>query len=356
MRKYFGKYVSAFISTSITIMMITQFTYAAPSLSQNELDIPSDWAKVEIEKANELNLIPERIQGTYKSNITREEFSELVVKLYEALSGKKGIAEKENPFTDTKNPKVNIANSLGIVNGIGGGKFAPNNTITREEVSTILYNTLKVSKPENNYLNIHNYTFADQNMISPWAQDAVIYLYGAGVIGGVGNDQFNPSGNTQREEAIALTKRMYDKFSVDVIDSRDNLALSRGATFRERSVTKLKNFISQEMGKPYKWGGTGPDGYDCSGLLYAIFDKLGISLPRTSESQSTAGAYVSKEDLVYGDLVFFARDGANVNHAGIYVGNGEFVHSPQTGEVVKTTTLMSGYYERTYYTARRVLP
>jgi len=71
--------------------------------------------------------------------------------------------------------------------------------------------------------------------------------------------------------------------------------------------------------------------------------------------QATAGTYVSREDLRYGDLVFFARDGKNINHVGIYVGNGEFVHAPQTGDVVKKSTLLSGYYNRCYYTARRVI-
>ena len=119
--------------------------------------------------------------------------------------------------------------------------------------------------------------------------------------------------------------------------------------------SKLEKLIPEEMGKPYQWGGTGPDSYDCSGLVYSLYGKIGISLPRVASAQAKVGIYVSKEDLTYGDLVFFARDGANVSHVGIYVGNGEFVHAPQTGDVVKKTTIMSGYYERTYYTSRRVI-
>ncbi len=89
--------------------------------------------------------------------------------------------------------------------------------------------------------------------------------------------------------------------------------------------------------------------------MYSLYGKLGISLPRVARSQAEVGTYVTKEELVYGDLIFFARDGKNVNHVGIYVGNDEFVHAPQTGDVVKKTTLMSGYYERVYYTAKRVI-
>ena len=71
--------------------------------------------------------------------------------------------------------------------------------------------------------------------------------------------------------------------------------------------------------------------------------------------QATVGVYVPKSELLYGDLVFFAADGKNVNHVGIYVGNGEFVHAPSTGNVVKNSSLISGYYQRTYFTARRVI-
>ena len=64
---------------------------------------------------------------------------------------------------------------------------------------------------------------------------------------------------------------------------------------------------------------------------------------------------MSKDNLQYGDLVFFAADGKTVNHVGIYVGDGKFVHAPSTGDVVKTSSLSSAYYSRTSYTARRVI-
>lgn len=164
---------------------------------------------------------------------------------------------------------------------------------------------------------------------------------------------FNPQGNTSREEAIVLAGRLHKK----VLVSKNNLIVSRSSTSRQESVmqSKLAKLIFQEMGKPYKWGGIGPDGYDCSGLVYSIYGKLGISLPRVSRSQAEVGTYVSKEKLAYGDLVFFARDGKNINHVGIYVGSGMFVHSPETGDVVKKTTLVLGYYAKSYYTARRVI-
>ncbi len=353
MIKRCSKYSLVFIFIIMAIAITANITYADSAISQSNEDIPSNWAKAEIDKAIEYNLLPEKLQGAYRVNITREEFSEVAVNLYEALSGKQGILQGENSFTDTQNIKVRIANSLGIVNGIGDGKFAPNDAVTRQEISVMLYRTLQAAKPGYDYSDLYNHKFADYDMISSWAREAVSYLFGIEVINGVGDNLFSPRGNTSREQAIVLANRMHEK----VLASPNNLIASRDGTSRRESDMNLKlaKLISQEMGKPYQWGGTGPDSYDCSGLVYSLYGKLGISLPRVARSQAEVGTYVPKEELAYGDLVFFARDGENVNHVGIFVGNGEFVHAPQTGDVVKKTTLMSGYYERVYYTAKRVI-
>ncbi len=337
----------------MAIAMTASITYADSAISQSSEDIPSSWAKAEIDKAIEYGLPPEKIQGDYRINITREEFSEVAVNLYEALSGKEGILQGENPFTDTQNTKVRIANSLGIVNGIGDGKFAPNDAITRQEISVMLYRTLQAAKPGYNYSDLDNHIFADYDMISSWAREAVSYLYGIEVINGVGDNMFSPSGNTSREQAIVLANRVNEK----ALASPNNLIASRAGTSRRESDMNLKlaKLIAQEMGKPYQWGAEGPDSYDCSGLVYFIYDKLGISLPRVARDQAKVGTYVPKEELEYGDLVFFARDGKNVHHVGIYVGDGMMVHAPQTGDVVKKTTITFGYYERVYYTAKRVI-
>ncbi len=347
-------FVFVLIAVAMTVNVTTvNLTYADSALSQSNEDIPSKWAKAEIDKAKEINLLPGNILGDYRSNITREEFSEIAVNLYEALSGKDVMLQGQDPFTDTQNPKVRIANALGIVKGIGDGKFAPDYAITRQEISVMLYRTLQVAKPEYDYSGLNKYIFEDYDRISSWAREAVGYLYGIGVTNGIGDNLFGPKGNTTREEAIVLAKRMHDK----VLAAKGNLVASRAGTSRQESDMKLKlaKLIVQEMGKPYKWGAAGPDSYDCSGLVYFLYGKLGISLPRVASSQAGAGTYVSKEKLAYGDLVFFARDGKNINHVGIYAGDGMMVHAPQTGDVVKKTTIISGYYAKSYYTARRVI-
>lgn len=339
------------------------------ALTEEALASASDWSVGELSKAEEYNLLTEKVQVNFKHEITREEFSELVLKLYEALIGEKTVAVNANPFIDTENPSIASAYGLGIVNGVGNGRFAPDNTATRQEVSTMLYRTLKAAKPEYDFSISNEHTFSDEARISPWAHDSVKYLYGSGVITGAGSNRFNPEGTATCEEAVILIKRMYEKYvlSAEVVYqpgravSQDITVQNDGDTNVSRSgsladtLDKLKALIAPEMGKPYQWGATGPDSYDCSGLVYTIYGKLGITLPRVSASQATAGFHVPKEELRYGDLVFFAADGKKVNHVGIYVGNGEFVHAPSTGSVVKKSTLLSGYYQRTYFTARRVI-
>jgi cell wall-associated NlpC family hydrolase len=95
-----------------------------------------------------------------------------------------------------------------------------------------------------------------------------------------------------------------------------------------------------QRGKPYVWAASGPRSFDCSGLTSFAFAAAGISLPHSSRMQSQLGQPVSRDDLRPGDLVFFYSP---VSHVGIYIGNGQMVHAPTFGDVVKVAPLMSGF-------------
>jgi cell wall-associated NlpC family hydrolase len=97
-----------------------------------------------------------------------------------------------------------------------------------------------------------------------------------------------------------------------------------------------------QRGKPYVWAASGPGSFDCSGLTQYAFRAAGISLPHSSRMQSQMGAAVSRSALQPGDLVFFYSP---VSHVGIYVGNGQMVHAPTSGDVVKVASIdsMGGY-------------
>ncbi|MFF7448553.1 MULTISPECIES: NlpC/P60 family protein [unclassified Streptomyces] len=99
---------------------------------------------------------------------------------------------------------------------------------------------------------------------------------------------------------------------------------------------KALAYARSQIGKPYVWGATGPDSYDCSGLTQAAWNAAGISLPRTTYDQVNAGTTVSLANARPGDLVFFYDD---VTHVGIYIGNGKMIHAPKPGAYVREESL-----------------
>ncbi|NUS27623.1 MAG: glycoside hydrolase [Streptomyces sp.] len=102
---------------------------------------------------------------------------------------------------------------------------------------------------------------------------------------------------------------------------------------------KALAFARSQVGKPYVWGATGPDSYDCSGLTQAAWNAAGISLPRTTYDQVNFGTTVSLANARPGDLVFFYDD---VSHVGIYIGNGMMIHAPKPGAYVREESI---YYD-----------
>jgi cell wall-associated NlpC family hydrolase len=114
--------------------------------------------------------------------------------------------------------------------------------------------------------------------------------------------------------------------------------------------TGVVGIAMQYLGVPYVWGGSTPAGFDCSGFVMFVYAQVGVSLPHHAASIYNYGVPVSKDQLEPGDLVFF--DG--LGHMGIYIGGGQFIHAPHTGDVVKISSLNDSWYAATYVGARRL--
>jgi cell wall-associated NlpC family hydrolase len=127
------------------------------------------------------------------------------------------------------------------------------------------------------------------------------------------------------------------------------------ASASARVKTVLQRAFSL-LGTPYRWGGSSPEnGFDCSGLVGYVFRTIGIDLPRVSRAMAHEGTPVaSRAALAEGDLVFFGRNGGSVDHVGIYIGDGKFVHAPRTGRDVTVSSLSTGYWSQKYLQARRL--
>lgn len=129
-----------------------------------------------------------------------------------------------------------------------------------------------------------------------------------------GNSQTNPQGGTAEGNALVETAKRY-------------------------------------LGVPYVWGGTTPSGFDCSGLMQYVYRENGIDISRTTFTQIKEGTAVNKENLQPGDLVFFGS-WEDPHHVGMYIGNGQYLHAPQTGDVVKISALDS---RSDFVTGRRII-
>lgn len=118
------------------------------------------------------------------------------------------------------------------------------------------------------------------------------------------------------------------------------------------NASTVIDFAMAQIGDPYVWGGNGPNGWDCSGLMVGAFRTVGVNLPRTSRSQYTVGSPVAHGEWLPGDLLFFGASAGSIHHVVLYIGNGQIVHASTFGVPVKVDSVKGGGSD--YFGARRV--
>ena len=139
---------------------------------------------------------------------------------------------------------------------------------------------------------------------------------------------------------------------LDFGQSQTKLASRSGSvSSKGQAVVEL---AKQHLGKAYVYGATGPSNFDCSGLVYYVYKQMGVTLNRVADDQMSNGTPVSKDNLQPGDIVGFTNGSGYVNHVGIYAGNGMMIHAPQTGDVVKYESIVTGNYARRLIGGRRI--
>jgi cell wall-associated NlpC family hydrolase len=127
----------------------------------------------------------------------------------------------------------------------------------------------------------------------------------------------------------------------------------------KQEAQTLVDYARYFKGGKYVWGGTTPQGFDCSGYVQYLYKKQGINIPRTALSQSKVGEDVSMDELKKGDLLFFLTDkkrGIPITHVGIYLGDGEFIHAASKKKGIIISPITHGYYAKKFVKAKRILP
>jgi len=167
-----------------------------------------------------------------------------------------------------------------------------------------------------------------------------------------------PSWQKQRPEEVRTAHEPAKPRPVATESGKSGERPDRPATKSSRTDRDMGAIAARTaerfVGIPYRWGGENVvDGMDCSGFVRAVYNLCGLSIPRTSRDQFKAGDPVSKDGLQDGDLVFFGASEDKINHVGIYVGNGRFVHAPRRGEDIKVSTVDENYFEKRFMGARR---
>lgn len=182
--------------------------HAAPSLSAGSS--PAPWAQAAVDEAIASDFLPVPLRTRYNQTITRAEFCALAVRFYESFTGQEITSSSHISFTDTQDPDVEKAASLGIVTGVGEGRFSPESPLNRAQAAVILTNLARImdfplpqATPD----------FSDAGEAGSWALNAIGCVQGTGIMSGVGGGRFAPQDTYTREQSVVTIMNLYQHIS-----------------------------------------------------------------------------------------------------------------------------------------------
>ena len=176
---------------------------------------------------------------------------------------------------------------------------------------------------------------------------------GSGILGQIPYGQYVKVNWLQQGWANISYNGIGGYVSLDYLNVMNGEMPSRNSAVSSKGQAVVE-LAKQFLGTPYRYGGAAPGGFDCSGFVYYIYKQMGVTLNRVAADQMVNGTWVAKNMLQPGDIVGFANKSGYVNHVGIYAGNGMMIHSPQTGDVVKYTSIVNGNYAGRLVCGRRI--
>lgn len=194
-------------------------------------EAPSSWAKSAVDTARNAGIVPEQVDQAYTQSITRADFCALAAAVYrtwEKSGNVKSVEKTAVSFSDTKDEDVLLCASLGVVNGVGNGKFAPQQQLTRQQAASMLHRLGNLRKnAKDSVKDRMPHVFADGADIQAWARSDVYWAYNSGVMNGVSGNRFAPNNSYTHEQSIATMLRLYDtKYAV-----KDDSTSSTGSKY-----------------------------------------------------------------------------------------------------------------------------
>ena len=343
------------------IMLIPQMFYNLLLEKDVEItvefeDVPADaWYAKPVNTLASLGILSGVGNGRFdpERSITRAEFTVIAMKFANTSGGGVNIFSDVNE-DDWFYSAVVDSTQYGWINGYPDGTFRPDNPITREQFFKITVNFLSTcGYPRQDSPATSLDGFADAGQLSSYALPCARLLVELGIVKGSGN-LLSPKSSTQCQQALVMFYRTYGVLQ----DWMENPELPDDRT--EAQV--LVEFAMQYLGYDYIWGGKDPStGFDCSGFVWYVYTHNGYpDIGRTATDQwyYDASWEVSADELLPGDLLFFSETGSlnDITHIGIYVGDGEFIHAANSRDGVILTAVSSSYYVEHFVGARRIIP
>ena len=318
----------------------------------------ASWAEPTLLRMEQLGLIPASVKEQSMSGpITRADLCRIAMRSYKLLTRQtdEDLGQPEDVFTDTDDLDVLNAYAMGIVGGRGNGIFDPDSPITRQDFFTVCTNFLRAL----DYWYVDDIThdlsrFPDSGSLAGYAQHPAQVMVSIGAVQGDDTGALNPTAQIASQEAAVIFNRIIDFYA----DWEANPVEPEKPEPEPYLGEIIAEYALQFEGCRYVSGGHGPKKFDCSGLVYYVYQQFGYDLKPGARNQwSLLDEKISKDELLPGDLLFFSRGGktSRIFHVGIYIGDGLFIHAANSRKGVIITHIDEPWYANRYHGAKRVI-